>query len=1503
MDSEDIISGATSSLPIDDGIYVQMNCYDSYMSCPTQLDSQYGSSLPLHRFESVPVIRVYGSLPTGHTVLCHVHGVFPYIYIRYDGNVYDSSLELNQRCARLHKLFEDKLKTSDTSSKRNKAKGSKTNRYGDGNRLKYIANVSIVKAIPFYGFNVGWSLFYKISLLNPKYSNKVSDLIRDGVMFDNEVETFESHIPYLLQFSSDYNLFGCSWIKLDKCYFRKPILNTILDLDKILNNEDLSSFIERFCDTNTLSTQEYPRIGNSLIEIDIIPQFIRNRDDLEFIKLHHDFIEKTNESYKHFKTSYVHSTKNLFKDIQRLRKESGLKPYEEPKPFERYEKEIIFERTAEYQRLYEKAASNSNNLKDEQIKFESFIYNDWRFDKIDTPSISVAELWPKLKLLKNDQADIKKSESNTNSRKDIDELINEYEEVNENSDSNTPIDIDEEACQDEKNELKNMLDEEDISSLPVGKIDNNSEIFSMDTFMTQTFKKRKCKKIDSTSNVDNNSKKLKMMNKNIGIKNSHNSLVFRSPPILFNDILNDLESEGYPKIDYCDPYFGNPIDLKDKVYKYAGKRFEIRSHHLGCKIPIQFDNEEIMLESHSETKYSSTWKYIPKPPSYNNVKTGSLKSPKKCFDSQIDKNYSINRSYLKSKNPVIPKVRKLKIHDVLTHFTLEVHTDNIGSKFPDPKNDSVRLIAWKIDDETYPFQLDVASEGFMIFCGPETEVSNYHLKRIEQAAGSSAIGFYETEIDMFDALIDLILFFDPDILSGFEVQSASWGYLIDRYRFIQKESLLEELSRVSIDEASRYIDKWGSNRSSGVKVTGRHIINIWRAMRASTNFNQYTIENLCSKLLNKRLPHFSFSDLSKMWNGNDVTEIKTVMSYWMTRVRCNMLLLKKQEYITRVTEQSRLIGIDFYSVYYRGSQYNVESFLIRLCKSEEFLLVSPSKEKVRDQRSLECVPLIMEPESAFYKSPLLVLDFQSLYPSIMIAYNYCYSTMLGRVEDLKPNGNQIGATTLSIPNNLLKLLKDDIQISPNGVVFLKSTVRKSILSKMLTDILKTRVMVKNTMSELQNVSSDLNKIMNNRQLALKLLANVTYGYSSASFSGRMPCSDLADSIVQTGRDTLQNAINLIESNDNWGAKVVYGDTDSLFVYLPGKSREESFKIGRSIVEEVTKQNPDPIILKFEKVYHPCLLLSKKRYVGYSFEKESQKEPIFDAKGIETVRRDGHAAQQYIVEKSIRLLFETKNLSKISEYLLEQFARIETGSISIQDFCFAKEAKLGTYKSEKSTPAGAIVAMRAMENDHRAKPQYKERVPYLIVKGKQGQILRERGVSPEEFLKNPNLELDAEYYIMKTLIPPLDRIFNILGVSVKDWISASKKNLKLDYSRRNTNTLSNVKCMTCINCKEKMAENKTHLCVHCNNEKPTVSVQLLQRQLRKQERLKKTLTACRICSYKYTHDAGIMGSAISVKCNSYDCPVYYSRIKLQEYFHSEEYKTLVKTLDLLDNDLW
>jgi DNA polymerase zeta len=159
-------------------------------------------------------------------------------------------------------------------------------------------------------------------------------------------------------------------------------------------------------------------------------------------------------------------------------------------------------------------------------------------------------------------------------------------------------------------------------------------------------------------------------------------------------------------------------------------------------------------------------------------------------------------------------------------------------------------------------------------------------------------------------------------------------------------------------------------------------------------------------------------------------------------------------------------------------------------------------------------------------------------------------------------------------------------------MYVKPSVRRGLLAKMLSEILDTRVMVKNSMK--LNSDKSFIRLQNNRQLALKYIANVTYGYTSASFSGRMPCAEIADSIVQTGRETLEKvacelsilmlkAIEVIHATSKWGAEVVYGDTDSLFVYLHGRSKDEAFDIGEDIADTITRMNPQPIKLKFEKV--------------------------------------------------------------------------------------------------------------------------------------------------------------------------------------------------------------------------------------------------------------------------------------------------------------------------------
>lgn len=219
---------------------------------------------------------------------------------------------------------------------------------------------------------------------------------------------------------------------------------------------------------------------------------------------------------------------------------------------------------------------------------------------------------------------------------------------------------------------------------------------------------------------------------------------------------------------------------------------------------------------------------------------------------------------------------------------------------------------------------------------------------------------------------------------------------------------------------------------------------------------------------------------------------------------------------------------------------------------------------------------------------------------------------------------KFGCGSLFVPDDLIKSLDldNDIYVAPNGVAFVKKHIRVGILPIMLEDILSTRVMVKTSM-KLHKADENLGKILDSRQLSLKLIANVTFGYTAANYSGRMPCVEVGDTIVRVARQTLENSINYIQSNQRrFGARVVYGDTDSVFVLFDRVPKKQTFKLSYTLVDEITNMNVKPVKLKFEKIYVPSILLAKKRYLGYMFESEEQGEPTLDVKGIEIIRRDG-----------------------------------------------------------------------------------------------------------------------------------------------------------------------------------------------------------------------------------------------------------------------------------------
>jgi DNA polymerase zeta len=986
------------------------------------------------------------------------------------------------------------------------------------------------------------------------------------------------------------------------------------------------------------------------------------------------------------------------------------------------------------------------------------------------------------------------------------------------------------------------------------------------------------------------------------------------------EVASTMNDHGRPSVVYQKAHYSDETDVPERPREYGGREFRLESntvHYLpdfertadapamfGEEILTTFDRDqqEKVDQQLRERCTARVWEFAPVPPSRSEVvewfeefkasqepkqqdkpKTRPAESKPELL-SQIEGPTQKNtRGFKYSQKGVSTSVEHQAQY--MSTMSLEVHVNTRGALYPNPEEDEITCMFWCIQSEDEDVNVNSHLPGVhvgMVYHGegetPEAKISKALTIDLEHEP---------TELDLINRLVDLVRYHDPDIITGYEVHNASWGYVIERARKKYDFDICEELSRTKSQSHGKFgkeADRWGHDHSASVHITGRHIINIWRAMKGELNLLQYTMENVAFHVLHRRIPHYSPQVLTQWHQSGKPRHMLKVVEYFTSRVQTNLEILEANELAPRISEQARLLGIDFASVISRGSQFKVESLMFRIAKPENFMLVSPSRKQVGQQNALECLPLVMEPQSDFYTSPLLVLDFQSLYPSVMIAYNYCYSTFLGRSLHWRGR-DKMGFMDYKREPRLLELLKGKVNIAPNGMMYAKQEARQSLLAKMLSEILETRVMVKSGM-KVDKDDKALQRLLHNRQLALKLIANVTYGYASASFSGRMPCSEIADSIVQTGRETLEKAIAFIHSVERWGAEVVYGDTDSLFVYLKGRTRDQAFDIGEEIAQAVTDMNPRPVKLKFEKVYHPCVLLAKKRYVGFKYEHRNQKEPEFDAKGIETVRRDGTPAEQKIEEKALKTLFRTADLSKVKSYFQSQCAKIMQGRVSIQDFCFAREVRLGTYSERGQLPAGAMISTKRMLEDPRTEPQSGERVPYVVVTGAPGSRLIDRCVAPQTLLHDAQLELDAEYYITKNLIPPLERIFNLVGANVRQWYDEMPKVQRIrrvDASalvRPNTGSMlgaatkktleSYMRSSSCVVCRAKLSDTTVPVCVECLEQPHIALLDVVSRLRRAEKRVMDLEAVCRSC----------MGvSAVDeVSCDSMDCPIFYSRTR-------------------------
>eukprot|EP00486_Rosalina_sp_Unknown_P012192 CAMPEP_0201594458 /NCGR_PEP_ID=MMETSP0190_2-20130828/191769_1 /ASSEMBLY_ACC=CAM_ASM_000263 /TAXON_ID=37353 /ORGANISM="Rosalina sp." /LENGTH=750 /DNA_ID=CAMNT_0048054083 /DNA_START=795 /DNA_END=3044 /DNA_ORIENTATION=- len=457
---------------------------------------------------------------------------------------------------------------------------------------------------------------------------------------------------------------------------------------------------------------------------------------------------------------------------------------------------------------------------------------------------------------------------------------------------------------------------------------------------------------------------------------------------------------------------------------------------------------------------------------------------------------------------------------------------------------------------------------------------------------------YDTEKELLDEWAKFIRKLDPDILTGYNIVNFDIPYLINRANYLNVSNFVylgrQRNTKSVIKESSFSSRAYGSSKSKDINISGRVQMDLLPVIRRDHKLRSYSLNAVSYHFLKSQKEDVHYSIIGDLQNGDSETRRRLAV-YCLKDSILPLKLIQKLQTTINLIEMARVTGVPINFLITRGQQIKVLSQLYRTCRPKQIII--PYRPYDREQNAANAAvgyegATVIEPKRGYYTEPITTLDFASLYPSIMIAHNLCYTTMIESQTDIQ------------------RLQSAQYTVAPNKGHFVKSSVQKGILPEILENLLSERKKVKKMMKELAKSGKKdtaLYAIYNGRQLALKISANSVYGFTGATV-GALPCLGISAAVTGFGRDMIHDTKEHIESHYSisngfcCNAQVVYGDTDSVMIKFGEKSDnisiEQAMKFGQEAAVAVTeKLFIKPIMLEFEKVYQPYLLMNKKRYAG------------------------------------------------------------------------------------------------------------------------------------------------------------------------------------------------------------------------------------------------------------------------------------------------------------------
>ena len=696
----------------------------------------------------------------------------------------------------------------------------------------------------------------------------------------------------------------------------------------------------------------------------------------------------------------------------------------------------------------------------------------------------------------------------------------------------------------------------------------------------------------------------------------------------------------------------------------------------------------------------------------------------------------------------------------------------------------------------------------------------------------------ETEEEVLLKWRDFVQECDADILTGYNIQNFDTPYLLNRAKTLEKKcsklKRFAELGRVRgiaarMKETTFSSAAYGNRNNIETTIDGRVLFDLLPYMFRNHKLSSYSLNNVSAEFLGQQKEDVHHSIISDLQKGSDADRHRLAV-YCLKDSLLPIRLMDKLAVLVNYVEMARVTGVPIDFLLTRGQQIKVFSMLLR--KTRKINLLIPNLPKHGSDDSTYEGATVIEPKKAFYNEPIATLDFASLYPSIIQGYNLCYSTLVS-------------------PSDRSKLSEDQYAISPSEDCFVTAETKRGILPQILDEILAARKQAKKDMKAAKDPMEKA--VQNGRQLALKVSANSVYGFTGATV-GQLPCLPIASSTTSYGRLLLYRTKEYVEKHytvENGfpgDADVVYGDTDSVMIKFGAATVADTMPLAEKAAEEVSKIFPHPILLEFEKVYWPYLLMNKKRYAGLLWT-SPEKHDYMDCKGLETVRRDNCMLVRQMIDTCLRKILIERNVQAAINHAKATISDLLQNKMDISLLVITKSlAKSADDDGYKAKQAHVELAMRMRKRDPGTAPQMGDRVPYVICQAAKGVPAYEKSEDPVFVLDN-NLPVDVEYYLHNQLSKPLLRIFEPIIDNPQSLLSGDHTRTitkPTPTARKGGIMMFAVKTLKCMSCKTPISNEEKSLCKNCKPREAELFMQKVAKVREVEENFSRLWTECQRC---------------------------------------------------------